>query len=318
LRLSVGLGYEWYANNHQLNSNRPLVSPDSELLFNVFAGDFRIKLRDKFSYQETLFVNSVGGDTSRFFNFNNVGKFARLDNLAGVAVDWDLNKVILSLAYDHENFSSTTEGFKYLNRASEWFSTSANFLLAEKASTGLEGQFSLHDYETETVLNDHWRARVGPFLDVPLQGNITIRAGGGFDTAHYSGSAEGSEFKSYYAYGKIHQDTRLFTHSLTTARESGLGDNANNLRNTYIRYSISSPVIKHIEVGANVSINFAEEFGGAFKEDFTYYRAGLRVGYQFHKYFRTDLAYEFFLKDSDLPLRDFTRNRVSWDLSFRF
>ena len=73
-----------------------------------------------------------------------------------------------------------------------------------------------------------------------------------------------------------------------------------------------------MDLGANLSINFAEEFGGAFSEKFTYYRAGLTIGYQFHKYWRTDLGYDFYLKESDFPSRDFARNRLSWDLAFSY
>jgi hypothetical protein len=73
-----------------------------------------------------------------------------------------------------------------------------------------------------------------------------------------------------------------------------------------------------VELGANVSANLAEEFGGAYKEEFTYYRAGVGVRYQFHKHWHTGLDYEFLIKDSDLPLHDFYRNRISWEVAFTF
>src|SRR5439155_10397540 len=57
LRLSLGIGYEWYLNNTVLNSDVPLINPDSELVFNLFVGDFRIKLHEKVSYQQSLFFN---------------------------------------------------------------------------------------------------------------------------------------------------------------------------------------------------------------------------------------------------------------------
>jgi len=318
LRLSLGIGYEWYADHKVLNSDRPLISPDTELTFNIFAGDFRIRLREKFSYEETLFINSAAGDSAHFFNFNDVGQFARLDNLIGGTVDWDLNKLILSVGYDHENFISTTDQFEYLNRASELMSASASLVLAEKTKAGVEGQASWNDYSTEAVLNDHWRATAGPFAEIGLGGGISLRAGGGYATAKYQGAATDSDYKTYYAYGRIRQETRHFTHSVTAGRETVLGDNANNLRNTYVRYSISTPIVAHTEIGVSFSANFAKEFGGAFREEFTYYRPGAHLGYQFAKYWRTDLSYEYFLKDSDLPLRDFKRNRVSWDVTFQF
>jgi len=319
LRLSLGLAYEWYLKNHELNSDAPLVNPGSELAFNLFVDDFHIQLHERFSYQESLFFNSFSGEGGHFYNFNDVGTFSRLNNEVGFDVDWDLNKVVLSAGYNHENFISTTSDFDYLNRASEWFSGTARFSLGDKAQTGLEAQASLHDYRSETTLNDNWRMRVGPFVEVTWIEKVRLRAGGGFDMARYDATAAGNnDYESYYAYARIRHDTRHFSHSLAAGREHLLGDNANNLRTTYARYSVSSPVLAHLDLGANLSINFAEEFGGTFGEKFTYYGAGVRVGSQFHKYWRADLAYEYRLKDSDLALRDFHRNRVTVGVTYSF
>ena len=86
----------------------------------------------------------------------------------------------------------------------------------------------------------------------------------------------------------------------------------------YVRYAIDSPVFEHIELGANLSVHVDKEYGGAFLENYTYYVAGLRVGYQIYKYWRTDLGYEFMLKESDLPDRDFRRNRITVGVTFTF
>ena len=319
LKFSLGLGYEWYLNNTELNSDAPLINPNSELVFKVFVGDFQIKLREKFSYEESLFHNSSVGASDRFFNFSDVGKFSRWDNLAGLGVVWDLNNVILSAGYDHENFVPVTTQFEYLERASEWFLTSAAFRLGDKVQAGLEGQASYHDYEGETTLNDNWRARGGPFIEFTSEEKISLRAGGGFDSAYFdTGATDNNDFEDYYAYASVRQETRLFTHALTAGREHQLGDNANNLRLTQVRYSISSPIVRHVDLGANLSVNFAEEFGGPYREEFTYYLAGVGFRYQFHKHWHTGLDYEFFVKNSDLPLRDFYRNRITWEVAFTF
>ena len=318
LRLSLGLGYEWYLKNKTLNSDAPLINPDSEIMFHVFVGDFRIRLHEKFSYQESLFFNSAAGTADRFFNFTDVGKFSRWDNVAGLEVVWDLNDVVLSVGYDHENFVPKTSQFAYLERASEWFTASAGFRLGDKVQVGLEGQGGLHNYAQETTLNDNWRARGGPFFEFDSEEKISLRTGGGFDTAHFDAPAADNGFEDYYAYVRIRQETRLFTHALTASREHSLGDNADTLRLAQVRYSISSPVFRHVDLGADLSVNFAEEFGGTYREKFNYYRAAVGIGWQFHKYWRTGLGYEYFLKDSDLPLRDFYRNRVTWYLAFAY
>lgn len=322
LRLSLGLGYEWYLKNTQLNGDAPLVNPGSELTFTLFAGDFRIQLHERFFYQESLFFNSVSGEHDRFYNFNDIGTFSRVDNQVGFLVDWDLNRTVLTVGFNHENFISTTRSLDYLDRTSEWLTATASFSLGDHVKTGLEAQAARHDYELETVLNDNWRARVGPFLDIKSPQKITLRAGAGYEAGWFDSAFSDSDFESYYAYARVRQETRLFSHSVTVGREHLLGDNANNMRTIYARYSISSPVVRYMELGANLSVNFAKEFGGGFEEDFTeeftYYSAGLRVGWLFHKQWRADLAHEFRLKESDLALRDYHRNRVSVSATYSF
>ena len=318
LKLSLGVGYEYYVKNTVLNANAPMVNPDSELVFNLFAGNFHIQTHEKFSYQETLFINTTPNGQDLLFNFNNVGTFSRWDNLAGFKVDWDLDRLILSAGYDHENFDSTTASFDYLTRASELFTASASFLVGDQAKIGLESQAGLHNYDSETVLNDHWQARAGPFVEVKLPEKVSLRVGAGYDTAQYDSAGAGSEFETYYAYGRASQETRFFTHSLSAGQEHLLGDNANNLETTYVRYSIESPVFEHIELGANASVHMDKEFGGAYLEKYTYYVLGFKASYQIHKYWRTDLGYEFMLKESDLPDRDFSMNRVTLGATFTF
>jgi hypothetical protein len=319
LRLSLGLSYEWFAKNHSLNSDVPLVSPDSELVFNIFVGDFRIRLHDKFSYQQTLVFNEQAADQVHVFNFTDVGRFDRLNNFVGPSVDWDLNKVIVSTTYDHENFISETDRFKYLDRASEWFTLTLNYLLGDRTKAGVEGLASLHDYDHETILNDNWRMRAGPFAEARLPKAVTLRAGGGYDGARFdSAAASGNAYDNWYCYARARQELLWFNHSLAAGHETGLGDNANNLRTSYVRYSISSDAIKDLELEAHLSANFSKEFGGEFHEDFIHYIAGFRVGYQFHKYLAAEFGYELFWKDSDSSDRSFHRDRVNLDVTFRF
>jgi len=102
-------------------------------------------------------------------------------------------------------------------------------------------------------------------------------------------------------------------------RETMLGDNANNLRSTYVRYSISSDtLIQHVDTEAHFFCQFfAANSAAAFREYFVDYVAGLQVGYQFQKYCRADVGYEIFVKDSETALARFsTGNRVTVDVTF--
>ncbi len=323
LKLALGVGYDYYLKNTVLNPNAPMVNPDSELAFNLFAGNFHIQMHERFSYQETLFINTTPSGQDILFNLNNVGVFSRWDNLAGFNVNWDMDKVIVTLGYDHENFVSTTASFDYLTRQSELFNASAALLVGDQAQVGVESQAGWHHYASETnrnepSLDDHWQVRAGPFTDLKLPEKASLRLGGGYDTALYDAAGAGSGFETYYAYGRISQDARFFTHSLSAGHEHFLGVNANNLETTYVRYSIDVPVLEHLDVGVYGSWHMDKEYGGAFLENYTYYIAGLRAGYQIHQYWRADLSYEYMLKNSDLPDRSFYRNRVTIGVTYTF
>jgi hypothetical protein len=319
LKVAVGVGYEYYVNNHVLNADAPLVNPNTELTFNLFAGDFHFRMHERFSFQQTLFINTTPSGQDLLFNFNDTGIFSRWDNFAGVDVDWDLGKAILTFGYDHETFQSTTESFTYLDRSSDWLSASVAIPVGDQAQVGVEVKGGLHNYDTETTLNDHNQVRGGPFVDFKLPAKISFRAGGGYDRARYDEVAPpGSSYTTYYAYGRISQETRFFTHALSAGRETLLGENANNLEDLYVRYAISSPIFTNTDLSLSGAVHWDKEYGGAFHEEFTYYVVGARVGYQIHKYWRAELGYEFLLKDSDLPDRNYYRNRVTLGLNFTF
>jgi hypothetical protein len=315
---ALTVAYERYINNSRLSSGRPLLRPNSELVFNIYSGDVRVQLHEKPTYEETLFFNSAGALNNRFYNFTDTGKFARFDNLLGFNVDWDLHDVILSVGYDFEAFLASTARFRYLDRYSHFLSPSVTFLLGEKARVGLEAQGSVHDFRQETVIDDHWRARVGPFAQFQIQPGISLRVGAGYETAQFDRSANNSDFQSYYAYGRVTQTLKSFTHSLSAGHETLLGDNANNMRNTFVRYNISVPIIRNLDAGFRASANFAREFGGAFEEEFDFYRGGLELGWQFHKYARATLGYDYTKKTSDLPLRGFYQNFLTMAVAYKF
>jgi hypothetical protein len=320
LVLSLGVGYEYYLNHKSLNGDAPLVHPGSELAFNVFVGDVHLRFHDRFSYEESLFFNTYTGERESFFNFNNVGVFKRLDNRTGLDVYWSPRHFLLSAGYEHEYFDSSTSEFEYLNRSSEWFTASAGYFPGDHVQVGLEGRYSLHDYKEETVLNDNWRARGGPFVELTLPQNLSLRGGGGFETARYDEEARGSDLNTYYLYGQIRQRTRFFTHTLEGGRELELGENANNMRSIYARYSIASPIIAHVRLTGHAAVNVAEESGGpsGFDEKFTYYTAGAKATWFFSKHWHAEAGYEFKLKESDLSLRDFTRNQVTIGAGWNF
>src|SRR5256885_2268985 len=119
LRLDVGVGYSFYLDHSSYNTDSVLIAPKSQLAFDIFVGDFRINLHDRFQLQQDPIQQGA---------LSNVQDYGRFENTAGVSVLWDLNKILLQIGYDHYNFVSTTSAFDYLDRNAEILNGSAAFI----------------------------------------------------------------------------------------------------------------------------------------------------------------------------------------------
>ena len=110
LKLDLGLGYGFYLDHPNANTNGVLIQPGSQLAFDIFIQDFRINIHDRFSLQQ---------DPVSQLQLSNVVDYGRFENTAGVSVLWDLNKAVLTFGYDHYTYVSTTDTFSYLDRNAE-------------------------------------------------------------------------------------------------------------------------------------------------------------------------------------------------------
>jgi hypothetical protein len=99
LTLSLGVGYEYYVKNTVLNVDSPLISPDSEIALVLYVKNLRFRFHEAFSYQESLYYGaSYSQQSGQFINLQNLGTFGRIENLAGLAADWDLGAFVLPWA----------------------------------------------------------------------------------------------------------------------------------------------------------------------------------------------------------------------------
>src|SRR5438132_6613945 len=102
LRLDLGVGYSFYLDHSQYDTDTILIAPKSQLAFDIFIGDFRINLHDRFQVQQ---------DPIQVGALSNVRDYGRFENTAGLSVLWDLNKVLLQVGYDHYNYIATNDTF---------------------------------------------------------------------------------------------------------------------------------------------------------------------------------------------------------------
>jgi hypothetical protein len=319
LTFGVGIGYDYYIENTDLNPDVPLISPDSALAFNIFTGDFKINLHERFYYQESLSYGSYIENDGVFLNVGNQAVLGRYDNRLGVQVDWDLNDLILTVGYDHENFWTAEETFSYADRVSEWFTASLTFLLSPQIQLGLEGHANYHNYD-EDQIPDHWRIGGGPFVGWSLSPNLNLRVGGGYE-AFFGDDPRVEEMdeNNFYAYGQInHRINSYINHNLSAGHRNELGFSGYNLEQTYFQYTAMWNILRNVDLSTFASVFFAKETGISFEEDYTYLQAGINLGYQLHEHWRATLGYTYTEKMSDVDFRDYYQNRVRAGLVYRF
>jgi hypothetical protein len=326
LTLSLGVGYEHYVKNTVLNVDSPLISPDSEIALVLYVKNLRFRFHEAFSYQESLYYGaSYSQQSGQFINLQNLGTFGRIDNVAGLTADWDLGAFVLSLSYDHENFISMLSTLDYLTRASDLFSSSIDVAVGPELHSGVEAKASWNDYQTDQ-LSDHWRSRVGPFVEASPGEYMKLRAGGGYDGVFISPNAAGlaTDSTPYYAYGRAtHTVNDWLAYSLSVAHENQLGWNTANLEATYMGLSTSLKCIDRVELtpafyyglGKESGPNYA---GNLFHENYSFFQVSLGLAYRLGERWTTDLRYDYMQKDSDLNLAGFYRNRFTAGVTYRF
>lgn len=312
LRIDVGLGYAFYANHSDQNTNTILLAPHSQIGFDIFIGDFRINIHDRFSAQQ---------DPIDQLAVSNVVDYGRFENYAGVSVLWDLNKAVVSLSYDHYNYVSTTSRFDYLDRNAEQVTASVSFALTSTTGIGLEGTF-VHNTYDKNVLNNSDTLSGGVFVETQLTNYMKLRVAGGYQTISFSRGglvADPNDVSDFYVNMLLsHRINSAITQTLSAGHENQLGVNSNSIALNYVRHTVNWNIVRNTLLSTEFFFEDAADSGGFINEHLHRYGGALSLGYQLTPHVTLGLRYQYTQKDSDVPLRDYTQNRVSLDATYSF
>ncbi|HEY8834833.1 MAG TPA: hypothetical protein VIM09_04560, partial [Chthoniobacterales bacterium] len=231
LRLDIGIGYAAYLDHSSNNTNSLLLSPGSQIAFDIFVGDFRINLHDRFSIQQ---------DPISEAQLSNVADYGRFENLAGISVLWDLNQAVVTLGYDHYNFVALNDVFSYLDRNADIVSGSIGFTPTATMTVGVEGS-ATNTYYDMNVLNDSLAYSAGAFLETQLSPNFRIRIAGGYQWIDFDNTGLVNDMQNvndYYANLVIsHRVNSVFSHNLAIGHENTIGVNSNYVTLNYARHT---------------------------------------------------------------------------------
>ena len=312
LRFDIGIGYSAYIQHSGDNTNGILLTPGSQLAFDIFVGDFRINIHDRMSLQQ---------DPISQPQISGTADYGRFENTAGISVLWDLNKVLLTIGYDHYNYVATTSQFDYINHNSEILSGSISVAATNTTNIGAEAN-AVYTYYDQMVLNDSLDASFGGFVEAQVSSYLRLRAAAGYQWINFdSGGSIGDQKDLSSWYGNVLVSHRLnaqLEHNVSAGHEAQLGINSNYIELNFIRYTFTWNLIRNALLSGEFFYEDANDSGGFFDEHFHRVGGAATIGYQLTPHVTLGLRYQYTQKDSDSPGRNYIQNRVSIDGTYSF
>jgi len=226
LHFSIGMGYSYYTQHSQYNTNGLIFSPNSEIAFTIHVGNFAFTVRDQFALLNDA-IALIG-----IPNNQGNGNFRRFQNLAGVTTDWVVNPVFdLEVSYDHYNMwvlGSNLAGYNVSDQNIDSFSLTPRYKIGPGITLGLNTSASFVQYSgTET---DAQTYMIGPFIDANVTKNTRIYFGAGYQYFGRAGNdSEWTVDNSSSFYVRTAIDNRLssiFSHRITFTHTTEAGYNS--------------------------------------------------------------------------------------------
>jgi hypothetical protein len=316
--LDVGAGYQAYVDHPNLN--RIIITPGSELSFDLYAGDFWINFHDRFSLQDASADPTVA-------NVNNASDYSYFQNDVGLTTTWDLNKVLVRLGYDHQNsFALSGTGAE---NSSDLFFSSVGYALRPLTQAGIELSGGLSEFgnvpnsgtnQNNSIDSTHWSA--GAFYDTQLNQYIHVHASAGYIAyISESGGTNLPDFDGYYLQVALdHHLTQFMSYSLTAGRSISFGFSGGAIDLYSVNLQANWNIIRATTLSSSFIFEDGTQLSNGFEhpENFTRYGANIVLGCTLTRKLSATLGYQFYYRLSDQANRDYTVNIFRLSLAYKF
>jgi hypothetical protein len=311
LTFDLGIGYEFYTFHSQYDN--VVITPNSQIIFNMSVGDFNISFHDVFSYQQNpLDVAQV----------TNTTRFPIVNNTAGFDISRNLNEdITATVSYTHFNQWVLDNAFEYLDFAEDSFVPQVSVKLSKTITAGSSLTLSNTVYDQE-VQNDNTSISGGPFVEVRLTDALSADAHAGYIVTTYSNTGsngDSSNINSYYGnVGVTHRINEAFTQSITGGRDFIPGLTSNSTQRTFVTYSLSYQATKEINLSGNFSYENYKDSGGTLSQDSNRLQTGLALNYTLSPHANIGVNYQYTLNDSNLSDDSFYQNLLTTQFHYQF
>jgi hypothetical protein len=313
LRLNMGAGYVKYLTYPQFNSSSLIITPDSQIAFDIYAGDFKFTIFDQLSIQQ---------NPLEIIDLHQVARLLRLENAAGINVTWDLDKVVVFGGYAHYIFYSFESAYDFLNENENQVYVSLSIRLSDAVTVGLRGTLSNVEYQ-QKFQNNSINYSAGAFATVQLTPYIRAEGEVGYQGADYNtggDNGDSSQLNAPYFHLQLdHRLNRYWTEHLSTGYETQLGLTTNYTEVFYVRYAGGWRVNSRTNAGVAAYYEHSMDSPGPDQsEHINRVGVGLRWTYSLGPKANLHFSYDFVNNASDLTGHSFYQNQVLLGIGYVF
>ncbi|MGO8697812.1 MAG: hypothetical protein ACLQVY_08865 [Limisphaerales bacterium] len=314
LQFRIGAGYDFYLEHKEFSALR--LESGSQISFDTFIKNFRFNLHERFQYIE---------DPASQASFAASGRYAGLDNTAGLSAVWYLQDLALTVDYDHRNFASSTGEFDYLDLASELILARVGFRVVPTLTNGVEAGGSFTTYD-QNIFNNNNSYNVGAFADWRPGSYFELQARSGYTTYFFQQSSRTVEaFNQYSVYGAlsaIHEITERLSYAIDAGHEVRLAQQADFIKDWYVRSRVDWAVIKGLKFSPNLSFENGKQGQsnpqGTLAENYDWVATGFTLRQVITKNLTAMLSYRLTLRASSVASRGYTQDFVGINVAYQF
>ncbi len=310
LKVDVAASYSKYLRHGELD--RLSIMPDSAIQFDVSVRDFRFNFHERISYQLDPSLSSGVVGTSEFGGINNA---------AGMLATWDLGDITLMSNYDYQIFRSSQDEYKYLDRSTHQFLVRASAQVHPAVTVGVEGTASPSAY-VDSYLNDHTGYSAGVFARWQVTERLHAEARGGYSLYVFTPNlflGEVEDFgSSYLGFAVQHTPGNLVHYSLSVDHLTSPGTGANLSESWEGRVDATWNFIRSVPFTTSFFYLDGEQVARPLSEHYTQTGFSLGLDHKITEKLGANLSYGLLWRDSELPGRDYTLNRVTLTFSYTF
>jgi len=315
LSLSVGVGYDQYFEHDDYSGIR--LDTGSAIAFAIYVKDFRIDLHDRFQLrQDAAGQPGIAGTAA--------GRYGFFENTAGLSANWDLQDVILTLGYDHQNYFSSSSQYQYTDRASELIVARGGFKVHPTVTAGVEATSSFTAYD-QPVLNNNVAYSAGLYADWQPGHYVSVQPRFGYivyDFDQTSRFIPAVNQTAWYADLTLtHALSDAVSYSLSAGRELALGTYGDTIEDWYIRPNVSLRIVRNLALNTYLSYEHGTQglgyISGNLAETYDWLGWGLGLSYPIMKKLTVGLNYRLTLRTSNSPSREYAQNVVGLQLTYR-